>query len=179
MLILITGGSKCGKSSMAEKIIMQYDCKRYYIATMEPFGNEAEEAILRHRSMRAGKRFETIERYRDVGGLALSENSAILLECVANLCANEMFVGESPDAELLILRILEDVKRLADGAAVFVAVTSQVGGDGIRYARETMAYMELLGAVNAGLARMADVVIESVYGLPLFLKGEIEIGGKG
>lgn len=172
MFIVITGGSKCGKSRMAENIITQYDGKRYYIATMEPFGEEAEAAVLRHRSMRAGKRFETIERYRDVGGLLLSKDSAILLECVANLCANEMFGGEAIGFDLLMPHILEDMKRLADSAAVFVAVTSQVGGDGIRYARETMAYMELLGAVNQGLARMADVVIESVYGLPVFLKGE-------
>ena len=38
MLTLITGGCKCGKSSIAEDILSDFCGRKIYIATMEPFG---------------------------------------------------------------------------------------------------------------------------------------------
>ena len=55
MFHLITGGSGSGKSEYAEQKLMEYashskrNKKRYYIATMMPFGKETEEKIARHR----------------------------------------------------------------------------------------------------------------------------------
>mgnify|MGYP000447167111 CR=1 FL=1 len=72
MFHLITGGSGSGKSEYAEQKLMEYashskrNKKRYYIATMMPFGKETEEKIARHRRLRAGKGFETIECYTDL-----------------------------------------------------------------------------------------------------------------
>ena len=60
MTTLITGGSKCGKSSFAEKLLNDFTGRKIYIATMQPFGADAFEAIERHRKMRAGKGFETL-----------------------------------------------------------------------------------------------------------------------
>ena len=60
MITLITGGSKCGKSSLAERIICGFSGKKFYIATMKPYGDEAFQAIERHREMRKGKGFKTI-----------------------------------------------------------------------------------------------------------------------
>lgn len=64
MLTLITGGCKCGKSSIAENILSDFCGRKIYIATMEPFGEEAHTAISRHRIMRSGKGFETVENTR-------------------------------------------------------------------------------------------------------------------
>lgn len=36
MLTLITGGCKCGKSSIAENILSDFCGRKIYIATMEP-----------------------------------------------------------------------------------------------------------------------------------------------
>ena len=41
--------------------------------------------------MRADKQFETLERYTDLCGLEVPEDSILLLECMSNLAANEMF----------------------------------------------------------------------------------------
>ncbi len=163
MVVLVTGGSKCGKSLIAEKLIMGYDCKRYYIATMIPDGEDAHDAIRRHRQQRRGKGFETIECYRNVGGLKLCPDSAALLECMGNLCANEMF-GGNPD------RICNDIAVLAARMKLLVIVTNQVGADGMCYSQETMAYIKLLGEVNTYIADMADWVIEAVFGIPVVLK---------
>lgn len=184
MLVLITGGSKCGKSRIAEAIIMQYGKKRYYIATMEPYGEEAENAIRRHRDMRAGKGFETIERYTDVGGIRLPytgrltqgdsiagvQGTSALLECMGNLCANEMF---SPQGihEGVAEKILADIDRLYRQTELLVIVTNQVGADGMMYPPQTMDYIRVLGCINASLAARADMVIEAVFGLPVLQKG--------
>jgi len=181
MLTLITGGSKNGKSHMAEAIVTYNidageDWRRdgiaygglYYIATMEPFGEEARMAIERHRRMRANKGFETIERYTDIQGLRIPRGSRILLECAGNLCANEMFRSGCPDAAG---KIISGVETLAGMAKELVIVTNQVGGDGISYTPETMEYIRQMGLLNEGIAKMADCVIEVVYGIPVIRKG--------
>lgn len=170
MLVLITGGSKNGKSHIAEKIIENYDVPRFYIATMQPFGEEAHAAIERHRKMRKSKKFETIEKYMDIDEIVLPEECAVLLECACNLCANEMFSANEKNP---VDKIVSGVERLMKQAEIFVIVTNQVGEDGIEYPDSTMKYIENMGKINLELSRIADVVIEAVYGIPVFLKGEI------
>lgn len=171
MTTLITGGSKCGKSSLAENILDSFQGRKIYIAAMQPFGADAYEAIERHRKMRAGKGFETIEKYTDIHELKLSRESAVLLECMGNLCANEMFSGDliSDPSD----KIVNGIKKLSDSVSELVIVTNQVGSDGIVYAEETMEYIRILGEINRRTAEIADNVIECVYGIPVLLKGEI------
>ena len=104
MITLITGGSGSGKSAYAEKYIChasnEKGCKeKYYIATMQVFDDEGQRKIDRHRRLRAGKGFITIEQPRDIQNAVSklqSESSlktvrSALLECMSNLVANEMF----------------------------------------------------------------------------------------
>lgn len=171
MTTLITGGSKCGKSSYAEKILDIFCGRKLYIATMIPYGEEAHTAIERHRKIRAGKGFETVEKYTDIDEIVLPENCAVLLECMANLCANEMFRNDKiTDPTDKILRGIEAMSRKAKQ---LVIVTNNVGCDGIKYDSGTAEYIEILGEINCGLAEISDNVIECVYGIPLPLKGEL------
>ena len=171
MTTLVTGGSKCGKSSFAERILEGRSGRKKYIATMQPFGADALEAIERHRKMREGKGFETVERYTDIGDIQLPDSCAVLLECMGNLCANEMFSGESES--LPTDKIVSGIRCLAANANELVIVTNQVGSDGITYPEETTAYIRTLGEINRQIAEFADNVIECVYGIPVLLKGEM------
>ena len=49
MLTVVTGGSGSGKSELAENIAVKFTGKKYYIAAMQPFGEEALKRIERHR----------------------------------------------------------------------------------------------------------------------------------
>ncbi len=169
MLILITGGSKSGKSSLAETIITSYDTKRYYIAAMQPFGEEALAAIKRHKAMRSEKHFETIEQYTDIQNVCVQNKSAVLLECIGNLCANEMFENNIDNPTP---KILYGIKKLSEQSEILVVVTNQVGEDGAVYNDGTMRYIENMGRLNRELSSAADCVIECVYGIPIILKGE-------
>ena len=67
MLELVTGGSGSGKSAYAESRICEWNRQDpkplFYIATMYPYGEETEKKIERHRMLRKGKGFETLEWY--------------------------------------------------------------------------------------------------------------------
>ena len=170
MVILVTGGSKSGKSKIAENLLLQAEHK-IYIATMEPFGDEAQAAISRHRNQRLGKGFETLERSRDIHMLDIPNGTdGILLECLSTLCANEMFSGkEQAPAD----KIFNGIKLLKEKTTLLVIVTSSVNCDGIEYPTETENYIRALCELNRRVADFSDTVIEAVCGIPVVLKGAV------
>ena len=184
MFHLITGGSGSGKSEYAEQKLMEYashskrNKKRYYIATMIPFGKETEEKIARHRKLRAGKGFETIECYTDLKKAAeilqTKEAGSVLLECMSNLVANEMFAKNKIRLrDEVTAQILDGIEALNRQLAHFLIVTNNVFEDGISYEETTAEYIEAMGQVNERLAAMADTVIEVVAGIPVVWKGTL------
>lgn len=193
-MILITGGSGSGKSAFAEEYLMCLSAQeetKYYIATMQPFGEENLAKIRRHQKLRAGKGFVTLEQpvalreaavkitqlSYDCGEPAkrqrIPQNTA-LLECISNLVANEMFTEtEIKSREWVTGQILDGVKELRRYVAHLVIVTNNVFEDGISYDQTTTEYIETMGAVNEKLAAMADTVIEVVGGIPVVWKGTL------
>ncbi|MCM1577803.1 MAG: bifunctional adenosylcobinamide kinase/adenosylcobinamide-phosphate guanylyltransferase [Ruminococcus sp.] len=171
MMTLVTGGTKCGKSRYAEKILDGFGGEKIYIATMQPYGEEALCAIERHRKQRAGKGFTTVEKYTDIDKTALPEKCGVLLECTANLCANEMFAdGKVRDpAE----KIIKGFKYLKSRTEILVIVTSEVGGDGIFYEKTTADYIKAMEEINRRTAEISDNVTECVYGVCIPLKGAV------
>jgi adenosylcobinamide kinase/adenosylcobinamide-phosphate guanylyltransferase len=181
MVTLVTGGSGSGKSEYGEQLIMESGAPlRYYIATMEVFGEEGRLKVARHRKLRAQKGFLTIEKKRDLHEISLpgEEKKAVLLECVSNLAANEMFCENASGGseletfmpEALAEKLTDDISNLRKQADCLVIITNEVGADGREYDPSTAAYIRLLGEVNRRLARMADRVVEVVYGIPVVLK---------
>ena len=73
MYYLIIGGAGSGKSEYAEDLALSLKDdgdSLYYIATMYPYGDEeTKKRIERHRIMRAGKGFVTIERSSEISGV--------------------------------------------------------------------------------------------------------------
>lgn len=170
MLHLITGGSGSGKSAYAEaQVLAAGEGKRIYIATMIPYGREGKQRVERHRRLRQEKQFETVERYTDLGGLVLPEDSIVLLECMSNLVANEVF---EPDGarEKTVEAVVEGVRALKQRAKALFLVTNEVFSDGILYDAETKRYLSYLGDINVKVAAMADRVTEVVYGIPVEVK---------
>lgn len=172
MLILITGGSGSGKSAFAEDMIQHFEKPYYYIATMQPFGNEAMQKIARHQRMRRNKGFQTLECYYDVSDAAVSPHGAVLLECMSNLTANVQFSNTGNlNREPFDRQIISQITTLADKTAHLIVVTNEVFSDSAeQYGETTQEYMSVLGRVNCRLAAMADEVYEVVYGIPIRLK---------
>ena len=103
MMTLVMGGSGSGKSAWAEAYTVSLSSgKKYYLATMQVTDAESAGKAERHRCLRAGKGFVTIEQPRDIAQAAgrmtgeKREERTALLECMSNLTANEMFSGAVP-----------------------------------------------------------------------------------
>ena len=104
MIKVVTGAGASGKSSFAESLLEQSEAKRkIYAATMIVWDDECRARVKKHRQMREKKGFETAERPVDLGELFVPEDGAVLVECMSNLAANEMYredVGMESCAEL-------------------------------------------------------------------------------
>ncbi len=180
MITVVVGGSGSGKSQYAETILSGTNALyKYYLATMEVYGEESRQKVERHRRMRAGKGFATIERPKDLSGVCIGtpwKESAVLVECVSNLAANEYFSWEGgaseENAHLIEAKIVHGIAVLASHAKDLIIVTNDVFSDGIFYPEETMNYMKLLGRINQKLFQISDRTVEVVCGIPVELKGE-------
>ena len=172
MITLVTGGSGSGKSAYAEDVLTGFgDFPRIYIATMYPFDEESKKRIARHRKMRAEKKFTTIECYTGLRKLKIPEGCCVILECMSNLVANEMF-QEDGAKENMVSEILEGISEIERQVKELVIVTNEIFSDGIEYDEETKRYQSYLGKINQELAKRAKMVTEVVYGIPVLVKGE-------
>lgn len=167
MFHVITGGSGSGKSAYAEQCILEFaEENRIYIATMYPFDEESYARIRRHREMRKEKKFHTIECYTGLKNMEVPEHAQVLLECMSNLTANEMYQEQGAGIHT-VEEILEGVRRLKSQAENLIVVTNEVFSDGIIYDSDTQRYLSYLGKINQEMTKMADKVTEVVYGIPL------------
>lgn len=210
MLHIVYGGSASGKSSYAESIAMslQGDGRLLYIATMYPYkwntteiDPEMMQRIERHRAMRADKGFDTVECYRHVEHIMAKRQDVLLLECMSNLLANEMYLEPDSDDGGLAETMSEVEKAGVDGNASsdmaetmspvskkivqalvdlstrvqdLVIVTNDVFSDGgnLTYDESTREYVKNLAEINCALAREAATVTEIVCGIPVKIKGD-------
>ena len=92
----------------------------------------------------------------------------MLLECMSNLTANELF-SPTGRKEAAAEVIGEGVRRLIRLAGHTVIVTNEVFSDGMTYDAETEHYGYTY--IYWDIARLADEVIEVVHGIPVFVKG--------
>lgn len=172
MMILLTGGSACGKSHYAEELCLQLPAPRYYIAAMRPCSRIAEKKIIQKRLLRQQRGFAgTFDRYTDLAGLTLPARGTVLLECLCNLTANEMF---DPDGHFTdpVQTVLDGIAALHRQCGYLLIVTNDTGSNSRSYAASTDAYVQALGKINALVAQQADCVYELVCGIPVLLKGK-------
>lgn len=168
MIVLVTGGSGCGKSTWAEKLVAAMpEGQRVYIATMQVYDEESVQRVARHRAQRAHLGFATLECEKDLAAAEIPQGSVVLLEDLVNLTANEMFSGGD------VRRIVPALHRLARRCRLLVMVTNDVFSDGVCYDESTQAYLRALSEINRSAAALADCVVEVVYSIPVLLKGEL------
>lgn len=208
MLHIVYGGSASRKSSYAESFAMslQGEGRLLYIATMYPYkwntteiDPETMQRIERHRAMRADKGFDTVECYRHVEHIVAKRQDVLLLECMSNLLANEMYlepdsddgglaetmsevekagVGMSETLSPVSKKIVQALVNLSTRVQDVVIVTNDVFSDGgsLTYDESTREYVKNLAEINCALAREAATVTEVVCGIPVIVKKNHPMG---
>ena len=189
MLHIVYGGSASGKSSYAESFAMslQGEGRLLYIATMYPYkwntteiDPETMQRIERHRAMRADKGFDTVVCYWLVEHIVAKRQDVLLLECMSNLLANEMYLEPDSNAGSDMAETMSPVSNkivqalidLSTRVQELVIVTNDVFSDGgsLTYDESTREYMKNLAEINCALAREAATVTEVVCGIPVIVK---------
>lgn len=195
MLHIVYGGSASGKSSYAESFAMslQGEGRLLYIATMYPYkwntteiDPETMQRIERHRAMRADKGFDTVECYRHVEHIVAKWQDVLLLECMSNLLANEMYLEPDSNAGSDMAETMSPVSNkivqalidLSTRVQELVIVTNDVFSDGgsLTYDESTREYVKNLAEINCALARVAETVTEVVCGIPVIVKKNHPMG---
>ncbi|MBQ3108851.1 MAG: bifunctional adenosylcobinamide kinase/adenosylcobinamide-phosphate guanylyltransferase [Clostridia bacterium] len=180
MFILLTGGVRSGKSTLAARMLETFPQEKHYIATMRVSDEECAERVRLHRLAREGKGYVTHECPTGLAELRLPNNVAVILDCLPNLLSNEMFEKgweEDPSlaAENAAARILRGIRSLAERSAFFVIITNDTGGDGIIYDPATRAYVRALSRLNREVAALSDAAAQMSAGIPIFFKGGEEL----
>ena len=179
-MIVVYGTSSSGKSQVAEDIAtgLGKDKSLFYVATMERRSAASKDRIKRHRAMRQGKGFVTIEEELDLKKIISKvSGGVVLLECVSNYVANILFgqYGENilreDELEALAESIAEDVSLL-DEVCELVVVTNDLFKNYYSTDSWVDGYMRLLARVNILLAKQATTFIEVEMGICNFIKGE-------
>lgn len=160
---------------------------------------ETMQRIERHRAMRADKGFDTVECYRHVEHIVAKRQDVLLLECMSNLLANEMYleqdsddgglaetmsevekagVGMSETLSPVSKKIVQALIDLSTRVQELVIVTNDVFSDGgsLTYDESTREYVKNLAEINCALAREAATVTEVVCGIPVIVKKNHPMG---
>lgn len=169
MTVFISGGSGSGKSALAERICSSFGGEMLYIATMPVYSEEDLKKVARHHALRAGRGFETAEMPSKIG--PIPPQSTVLFECLSTFTANRMFSGEQcPCWETALWA---ELSGLLSRPGHTVIVSAEIGGDGEYYTPEVDAYRRTLTALGRRICAQADLVIETVCGIPLIKKGTL------
>lgn len=181
MTVFISGGAKCGKSSLAQDlaVALAKGGPHYYVATMIPTGEEDDRRIRRHIEDRAGMGFETVECTQNVMDClkTADRSGTFLVDSVTSLVQNALFPPEN-HYEI----DLAGAERCADGLVAFaktvrhaVFVSDYIYSDAQRYSESTEQYRKCLAGIDRALAALCDTVVEVSAGQPIIHKGELHL----
>ena len=181
MTVFISGGSKCGKSTLAQNLAVALadGGKRYYLATMISSGKEDDERIRRHIADRDGMGFETIECFRNILDCLESADAGgtFLVDSVTALLQNSLFPAEK-NYELDLdaaMRCSDELVEFASKVRHAVFVSDYIYSDAEQYSESTEKYRKCLAGIDRRLARVCDTVVEVAAGQYTVHKGELRL----
>ncbi len=168
---MVIGGASSGKSSYAEELASSFHLPLLYVATLKPYGKEDYKRIENHRMSREGKGFTTYELYGLINDeLNDLDDKVVLIECMSNIVANNLFSGIKREKSYYIDAIINDIMNITKRAKEVVLVTNDISREGIEYSSDTEDYIEILSEINNKLAEFSSSLVEVVCGIDIRIK---------
>ena len=172
-LILILGGARSGKSSLAEKLAGQYE-DVLFVATAEALDEDMERRIAHHKLSRPSN-WNTLEEPINLAAALKGtgdDYDVCLVDCLTVWVSNMLLRSEeSSDAEKAILVELERLMDVCErSSATWIVVSNEVGLGVVPPTPLGRWYRDALGRVNQVVAARADKLFLMVAGLGLELK---------
>ena len=178
MNIFISGGAKCGKSSLAQDlaVALAKSGRLYYVATLIPTGAEDEDRIRRHLLDLAGMGFETVECFGNIMDIADPEGT-YLVDSVTSMVQNALFpVEKNYEMDIVCAqRCADELIKFAKTVRHTVFVSDYIYSDAERYSESTEMYRRCLADIDCRLAKICDTVIEVTARQAIIHKGELNL----
>lgn len=179
-IILVTGGSRSGKSAFAEKLLEGKD-DVLYIATAIVTDKEMENRIEKHKKQR-NKEWATYEGFKNLAEVIEEDSHKyIMIECIGTMVTNFMFDREydfdtmsQEEISELNNKIKLEVEKLLLAAKEsdkeVIIVTNEVGWSLVPEYRLGRIFSDILGHINQYIGRLSDEAYIVACGFPLKLK---------
>lgn len=164
--ILITGGARSGKSTLAERMVEGFGLPATYIATAQAFDSEMEQRIAAHQARR-GPDWVTVAEPLDLPSALAAADPArpVLIDCLTLWLTNLMLSEHDWRAPAALL-----AGSLAEDRAPVVIVTNEVGAGIVPENALARAFRDAAGSLNQTIAAACDELWLSVAGHPLKIK---------
>lgn len=166
-VILITGGSRSGKSSYAEQLALSLSDVPVYLATARIWDDEFRERVRRHKERR-GPQWTNLEeeKYLSLHDLA---GRVVVIDCMT-LWATNFFFDLDSDVDAALAALKAEFDRFTNQDATFLFVTNEIGMGGVSDNAVQRHFTDLQGWMNQYVASHADEVILMVSGIPVKIK---------
>jgi len=186
-LTFISGGVRSGKSSYAEKLLVneaqKYSARLVYIASGVATDSEMQARIERHKSDRSTHSWTTFEQPVELEKLlpSIQPGDYVLWDCLTTWLANELYtgwesgkpcIGQSGCMEQKETQLYTTIDALVSQAAHLVIVSNEVLDELPSNYAETVIYSKWLGRIHQALVKKTDTAIEMDYGIPIVWKNE-------
>lgn len=182
-IILVTGGARSGKSTIAEKILLNKKEDILYIATSIAFDDEMKDRIKKHQERR-DNRWKLVEIYKNFNKLVDNDDfkncKYILLDCITVMLSNRFFdadMGNETNLEKydeLESVIMKDIDSLMNISRKYnktiVIVTNELGMGIVPIDRISRMYRDIAGRINQHISAEADKVVLAVSGIGVDIK---------
>jgi adenosylcobinamide kinase/adenosylcobinamide-phosphate guanylyltransferase len=172
---LVLGGVRSGKSRYAQQLAEQ-SSSVVFVATAKITDDEMRVKIERHKEDRP-KEWLTVEEPLELPRALAQHNlecEVMVVDCLTIFAANLLETeGENNDA--IDGRVEALCVALQTVQCNVVLVSNEVGSGVVPAYPLGRRYRDLLGEINQKVARVADDVVLMVAGLPLALKGHLEV----
>lgn len=186
-LIVVTGGTRSGKSLFAEEYLTSCSGRKAYVATAQILDEEMKERVAEHRRRRP-EDWQTLEISSGLSAAfpaVLEQADAVLVDCLTLYLSNYLFAHETAGDEEILQGALQEmenivgaVRQTADKTVIFV--TNELGCGIVPMSRISRLYRDVVGKVNQYAAGQADEVYWTVCGIPVEitrLRASIPPGG--
>lgn len=180
-IILVTGGTRSGKSGYALQLVENIPPPHCFIATCGVSDPEMAERVTKHQDERAETIWKTVEETLNLQSAFIKNNnySSYVVDCltlwVSNMmesCDQTNSSCDENDIEREIDQLFGYLKKSIDGTIVFV--TNEVGLGIVPQNKVARRYRDLVGFCNRIVAARADDVVLVSCGLPLYLKQSLQ-----
>ncbi len=168
--ILVTGGSRSGKSRHALQLTKNINASKIFLATAEPLDDEMAERIQKHQEER-GKEWTTIEEPLDPASVLRNKENQpgfIVLDCVTLWLSNMIMTNMA--RQTILERVHEFISVCKNCTSHIIVITNELGSGIVPLEPSARAFRDIAGETNQILASEFDEVISMVSGIPVTIK---------